>query len=220
VPVWLAVQTPLSFAALAAFGLGRPRRSAVVWLPFVTLGVAIPFLIVLSGATLFNALRHLLFMLPPFALLAALGTDRIAARRPWIAVGLVALLVGESALWTPYQYAYLNQFGVALGGAKAFEGDYWGVTGREGARRLRAAGVRRMIVGPGPTGLPYGVGTQYGDVPAFDGYYAFGFQGRIAPTDYPIPLGACHREFVIARMGMRLGEGFVCNVPVEAKPAK
>ncbi len=218
VPVWLTVQTPLAFAALALLGIRRPRRDFIIWLPFATLGFVIPVLVIVAHSTLFNALRHLLFIQPVLALVAALGADRLAARRPWLATALVAMVVGECALWVPYQYAYLNQIGIALGGAKAFEGDYWGITGREAARRLRAAGAERAIVGPAPTGYPYGAGTEYGDVPEFDGYYAFSYGGRIALADFPIPPGACRRQFVIARMGMRLGEGFVCTPPVTAHP--
>jgi hypothetical protein len=218
VPVWLAVQTPLAFAALALCSVHRSGRDGIVWLPFVVLGLFIPILIIVAGSTLFNALRHLLFIQPALALAATLGADRLAARRPWLATALVALVVAECALWVPYQYAYVNQIGIALGGASAFEGDYWGIAGREAARRLHEAGAERAIVGPGPTGYPYGAGTEYGDVPEFDGYYAFSYGGRIALVDFPIPAGACRRQFVITRMGMRLGEGFVCTPPVTAHP--
>ena len=214
VPAWLLVQTPLSFVALAAVAIERPRRTQLVWLPFIALGVVMPVLVVLSGATLYNALRHLLFMLPPFALLAAFGADRLARTRPWLAVGLVALLVGECALWVPYQYAYLNPIGMALGGAKAFEGDYWGISGREGARRLHKAGATRIIVGPGPTGLPYGGGTELGDVPEFDGFYVFGEFGVFHLVKFPTTPSGCQRQFVVARVGVRLGEGFICDPPV------
>jgi len=219
VPAWLLVQIPLEVMVLLAVGLLALARSArhrldLVWLPLLCQGLLLPVVIVMAHANLFNALRHLLFMIPPLAVLAGWGMDRLLiAGRGKARFGLVLLvcLAGESAIWAPYQYAYLNPIGLAAGGARAFEGDYWGISGREGGQLLRERGAQAVIVGPGDTGLPFGAGTQNGDVALADGYYAFSFQGRIGLTERAHFAGPCARAFVIARFGHRLGEGFMCR---------
>ncbi len=145
---WLTVLLALAGTALAVTDLVRRRGSAsdlllvAAWLlPVVALVGMRP--------TLYNALRHFLFVIPPMLLLAAyalvVGVAWLLARaetarwRSWAAGAVVAVavaaqvqvLVGVARIY-PYEYMYFN---AASGGFEEqhsdYETDYWGVCGRE-----------------------------------------------------------------------------------------
>jgi hypothetical protein len=105
--------------------------------------------IVLLRPTLYNGLRHFLFIVPPLVLLGAFAlvslVKAVANRRAVAAVVIVAavltqvqVVVGISRIY-PYEYMYFNQ---ATGGFEAqhkeFEGDYWEACSREAAVWLNA----------------------------------------------------------------------------------
>jgi mannosyltransferase len=110
---WLFVAVPV--AALALTGvvvLARSRSSAALLSVSVVLVPAVGLLIARSGASASLETRHLIFVLPFFAMLLAVGLQRVAqaagARSPLVlAVGLVALLSAQVA-WglerTPWLY--------------------------------------------------------------------------------------------------------------------
>ena len=101
-------------------------------------------LVMAMRSTLYNGIRHLIFVLPPLAVVAGLALDRLfrlATRRQ--ARGMVAAL----ALWGgwhasllirlhPYQYVYANLLAGGMPGANDYELDFWGESLREGAFML------------------------------------------------------------------------------------
>jgi hypothetical protein len=138
---------PLGLALLALTSWRRPRGLVVV--PTL-LQLLIPqVLLILGGKSLYNELRHLLMIQPPLCVLAGLGYARGLAvleggpgplvPRPLIralmALGAVAtlVLVVESLLLSPYQYAYRSDLARLLQGNQAptLRSDYWGYSGRE-----------------------------------------------------------------------------------------
>jgi hypothetical protein len=138
VPVWLLYTTPLVLlagVALALPALGRrtPGRAGAWGL----LGAAaFPVAYVIARhSTLYDGIRHLLFIVPPLAALAALGwTALLGARRDalrWSAALALAVGLAEPVAFSlrnhPHQIVYFNPL---LGGPRAaagrFELDYWG----------------------------------------------------------------------------------------------
>ena len=94
-------------------------------------------------STLYNGLRHVLFVFPLLAVLAGIsfaalfkpGTNRILK----IAVGGAAFLSAASTIVDmiqlhPYQYIYFNRTiaGGLKNAAQRYETDYWGMTYKEG----------------------------------------------------------------------------------------
>ena len=114
------------------------------------LTVAIAALLPLAYAliarpTAYNALRHFIFVLPPLAILAALGLDRalglLAVRlRPLGQIAIVAgclLPASRIAQLHPYEYVYFNDLsGGVAAAAGRYELDYWGTSLAELGRVL------------------------------------------------------------------------------------
>jgi hypothetical protein len=170
-PGMLAVQLPE--VVLAGLGLGvallprgtspTPDSTGSRQLGVLTVAIAALFPLVYALAarpTAYNAMRHFLFVLPPLAVLAALGLDRLLATlgsRARVAAGLgvaagCLLPVWRTAQLHPYGYVYFNDlFGGVPAAAGRFELDYWGTSFAELGRAIepRLAPHEREL-GPRP----------------------------------------------------------------------
>lgn len=92
---------------------------------------------VIDRGPAFTGLRHFLFVVPVFAVLAGIGFDallrRLAALRPWLpraaVLAIVAVLgwnAGMLIALHPYEYLYYNPLVGGLAGASGrYAGDYW-----------------------------------------------------------------------------------------------
>jgi hypothetical protein len=111
-----------------------------------------PIFVVARGSVVFDGLRHLLFILPMLALLAAWALLRIAPlllRMPTYAAGLVALhlitTVSVMVYLHPLEYIAMNGFAGGTAGAYGrFDLDYWSAAATEAVRRLE----RRLARNP------------------------------------------------------------------------
>ncbi len=117
----------------------------VFGIPLVALAVVFPLVLAIgAGSTVYDGMRHFMFILPPLAVLAGVGMSRFLAlpiARP-VRIAAVAavslgavLVVGDMAALHPYQSVYFNRvFAGGLPGAVGkFETDYWGASYREAA---------------------------------------------------------------------------------------
>jgi hypothetical protein len=228
VPAWLGAQLPLlTLAALVGgvavltFGLVRrpslvSSRETVAFVPIVLQAVILPLAVVLSGAVLYDGIRHLLFIVPGLVAIPAValaGLDRRARERhsrsrvvlPLGAVLIVAASVWASVRWAPYAYAYINPIAGRNKDGRSWELDYWGVSAREGINRLRELGLSPVHLRPSTgAGLPYGA-VVVGPVRSRreSGLYVFLRWSRAA--DF-----GCKVVFTIERDGHVLGEGARC----------
>jgi hypothetical protein len=142
VPLYLVIKLPLIILAGTALSLeglaqrDRPgRRADIGLLLFMALFPVICE--VVDRGPAFTGMRHFLFVVPLFAVLAGIGLDRLieigAARRRWLAVGaatsLAAAVMANAMLLVrlhPYQYLYYNPLIGGLEGAqRRFATDYW-----------------------------------------------------------------------------------------------
>ena len=99
--------------------------------------------IIYQGSTVYDAARHVIFVLPVLACLVGLTADvlvRCVARQGplWsggvgvLAVGLLTIHVNTMIALHPYQYVYFNAFvGGLAGAANEYETDYWAQSYRE-----------------------------------------------------------------------------------------
>jgi len=137
-PTWIAITVPvgvllgllLSVPRLVRLNVSRVQLAAV-WL-FVLVPSAY---VILRHLTLYDGIRHVFFIVPPLAVIAAAGWDfmlRAADRRRQVLVALaLAAVVAEPVLFQirnhPNQAAY---FTPAIGGPQGafgrYEMDYWG----------------------------------------------------------------------------------------------
>ena len=124
------------------------RRAALV---SIVLAATLPILLtILVRPYLYNGIRHLLFVVPPFAvsggLAAAWTTQRL---RQWstigIAAGSLAFVAGvaspiiDMVRLHPYEYTDFNHLAGGVRGAQSdFMLDYWGLSLTQASRRLLA----------------------------------------------------------------------------------
>lgn len=148
VPVYIFIKLPLlmltgallammfaATAVVARTGLDRRARNEVAMVSFATI---FPVLCeVVAHGPAFCGLRHFLFVLPPIAILAGIGLDRVvtrlsALRRQFGIAALAVILVGFS--WNavtlvrlhPYEYLVFNPLVGGLEGAsRRYAMDYW-----------------------------------------------------------------------------------------------
>jgi len=175
VPMYLAVKLPevlvgglavsLVMGAAACVRLvSQPgqRLRAVFWVPTV-LAAFVPIVVfMLMRPTIYNGIRHFLFVIPPMAVIAAFAADRLwQISEQWgrkagqlFAAALTVLgvvYVWQLASLHPNQYVYYNQFiGGMRGAVGKFELDYWGNSLHEATEELIAF-VERENNGEAPT---------------------------------------------------------------------
>ena len=124
------------------------RRAALV---STVLATTLPILLtILVRPYLYNGIRHLLFVVPPFAVLGGLAVAYIAQRlRQWgtpaIAAGSLAFVAGiaspivDMARLHPYEYTDFNHIAGGVRGAQPdYMLDYWGLSLTQASRRLLA----------------------------------------------------------------------------------
>ncbi|WP_065339737.1 hypothetical protein [Azoarcus olearius] len=128
---------------------GSYRRAAVPWLPVVLAALFPLGYTLLAAPPLYNGIRHFTFLLPPFAVVAAIGLVSAwvrAARWPRARLaGAVACAVMAAAHLTtlvrlhPYEYvAYNGLAGGLRGTVERWEQDYWALSLRELTTDLEA----------------------------------------------------------------------------------
>lgn len=225
---WLAVKLPLlllllPFVQLLAWlGAGAwrdgrltpPRQAGLLLLLQLLL---IPALAILRNSNLYDADRHLLFVVPPLAVWAAMGWERLAewptaqpawrAPRVW-ALALVTLLaVGQlvdDLRLHPYQLAYFNELARHRLNHTNTAVDYWSVSAKEAVHQALLRG--RLPLEPT-------VEDSLQPAPLFIGYRQLG--GRVAagaptrlvfqvrtPVDFqrrPPPSLACAKPVEVSR---------------------
>lgn len=124
----------------AALSLARARGILIVCAAVI---LPIGFLIV-QRATIYDGIRHVLFVFPMLAILAGLGLTAILpllCRAPIVAAVVVGAYVGNVvvtfAVLHPLEYVAMNMLAGGTHGAyDNFELDYWSVAATEALRRL------------------------------------------------------------------------------------
>jgi hypothetical protein len=239
VPGWILAEYSAAFLALCFVGCfgaillwWRKSKIKVMypWVPFVVQGFMFPLGIIMSGAVLHDRLRHLLFMVPPLCMLAALGlylcVDGVRVTRHWTtktlaALGPAFLLINfaTTLIWYPYQYAYLSET-ARLFPQFAFDSEPLGLSIHEAVERMRQHGVTKFRAGPAPTFVSYdpkqwGIAVDYvslGYAPhrrPVRGGGAYYLHSRPSWDAAGLP-SFCRTLFRIERQGVILGVGGEC----------
>jgi len=151
--VLLLAAPGLGIAAIAAFFRRLPHglSAAVVQLSgarallLIVAAALVPMLfIIATGATLYDGIRHILFTLPPLALIAAWAMLKLAPMIRRFPIPFATLAVAQiiSAVFImvklhPLEYVATNAFaGWTAGSYGRFELDYWTVAATPALRRL------------------------------------------------------------------------------------
>jgi hypothetical protein len=140
----------VSWRAHGLAGLKQPLLTvarARGTLLLVAAALSPPLIVIVSGSTLYDGVRHLLFVIPMLGLLAGgalMLLIPVLRRFPIVMLIAVALAVGHVAMTMqtlaalhPFEYVAMN---VVAGGTRGaygrFELDYWGAAATEALRRL------------------------------------------------------------------------------------
>lgn len=159
-PKWLLVTTPEWLLLLLAIGCAlavttlrglpktdwfREKTLASAVIVFAT-GFPIGY-VILTGPTIYDGLRHFLWLLPLMAILGGLSLEHLLNRFEPQRQLRVAAVAGFAWLTTlfqyvtlhPYQYVYFNAFTGGLAGAyERWETDYWALSYREACETFEA----------------------------------------------------------------------------------
>ena len=151
----LALKIPAGFLLTLAAGaffyvrskLAKPTREDFYReLPRLFIAFVILFpvaYVIIRGSTLYNGIRHLLFILPPLAVVCAISLGKLldmAGKRSsktrqlaWLGACAYFLLTGYTAFRLhPYQYIYYNELaGGTRIASQSYETDYWGTVYKE-----------------------------------------------------------------------------------------
>jgi hypothetical protein len=124
----------------AALALARSRNVLLVWVAAI---VPVAFLMI-TRATLYDGVRHTLFVIPMLALLAGwalvrlarlIGRARVVAAP--LALAYLGVVLADLATLHPLEYIATNAFaGGTAGSYGRFELDYWSAAATEALRRL------------------------------------------------------------------------------------
>lgn len=229
IPGWFLAQLPLLTTALLVAGLvvlvlglmgraGAPDRSTLYPLtPVLLQAIALPGMIAVSGAIIYDAARHVLFALPALLTLAVLplhwaltSTDARRWLRASAVVGTaLAIAAGLFAgiRWFPYEYAFINPIAGVNQPQRDWELDYWGLSSREGIERLQQLGMQEVGMLPSDDpGEPFGgrLLEDLADSPRPYGAYVYYRYDADLPEN-------CTKAFTIERDGQVLGAGGICQ---------
>ena len=164
IPVWIGISTPIAVTVLFVIGLVvSPRagtRTAVLAIAWFFMPIVYS---IISGAVLYDAWRHTLFVYPAMLMLAVAGAGwlwrgtgvrlrRTSGRLPRaVMIALVALSLGSAFVFMvryhPHQNVYFNGL---VGGIRGAEGkydlDYWGLSYRQALEHVLATDGRDRIL--------------------------------------------------------------------------
>jgi hypothetical protein len=153
----------------------RLERPPGTILPLMLQLLLLPALAAARDSNLYDADRHLLFVVPPLAVLAVMGFERLQdlpsaippwrGPKPW-ALALVALLalgqVVDDLLLHPYQLAYFNEMARHRLNHTNTSVDYWAVSAKEAVQQAQLR--ERLPVNPTaaeePLPLPLAIGFR------------------------------------------------------------
>ena len=143
IPIWLSVKLPL----IILLGL--------ILLPFVekkifinkkkiiffgtVLGASflIPLLLIFNRVHLYDEVRHIMFLFPLIFMLGTISFYFFSKKLFYIlGFATLFLFVVENIKIFPYQYVWFNSPSRFLDLSKDFELDYWGLSGRELAKKI------------------------------------------------------------------------------------
>ena len=229
-PAWILAQLPIlttvtivAALAFSVWALMRQRRSlfgreVAFMAPVFSQAFVLPLAIVLSGATLYDGIRHLLFMIPALVAIGSIAIMQLERyvrnRHPEVGklVGIYAVIVVLASAWAtirwmPYSYAFINPIAGSNNPQRDWELDYWGLSAFEGVDRLRQQNLELVGVLPTEeTAVLFGGGSAASiDEAAKEAPY-----GLYVFKRGEVSVGECQSLFTVERDGQVLGEGARC----------
>ena len=163
-------------------------------------------LLILRKTHLYDEVRHLLFLFPFFFILATISLYKISKRIFFFFSFLtIILFTVENFKIHPYQYVWFNTPSRVLELNKNFELDYWGLSGRNLAKKITEMKFKDrpcILVGP-----IWSI-KSFLDEKLFDCYGSWGS----IDSNYPRPFLAVQHL-----RNLKKGSSYKCDVYFETK---
>lgn len=227
IPSWIFAQLPIITVAVVVIAavmcilaVIRPTTNQIrkAWplATFLVLGMFVPLVAIITSATMYDGIRHSLYIFAPLATLIGLSyvaASELSRNNSWITSSALIILLSAGVTnivstlrWFPYQYAYLNEISSMNDGTPLWEVDYWGLSQKEAVERLKSQGVNVVkISGMQPVSMGiYGISN--GSPANGEGLF-FGIRGGQTGQ---VPEN-CVEEFSISRDGVLLSKAFICG---------
>ncbi len=137
IPKWIAISAPLftlfGLILFSVFYVLKLKEIDYLPLMFILFTAIFPVAYaVFKGSSLYDGMRHFLFIYPILAVLAAWGWNELIVlkKMKWIGSGILVILLALPSYWMvknhPYQYTYFNEiFGGTANAYAKYETDYW-----------------------------------------------------------------------------------------------
>lgn len=185
--------------------------------PFLIQAFLVPLIILFNQNNIYNGIRHLLFIYPALMMISTIfllylvenfGSKFFQSINRSIVISILLLNVFATYRWSPYSYAYINPV-AGLGAQRNWDLDYWGLTSREGIKRLNEINLTKTVyvMPDASSSLPFGSQgiTDLTSVGSPFGLYVF------IHWNHKIVEDNCEIEFRIKRDNQVLGMGGFCK---------
>lgn len=235
VGAWIFAQLPfMTFIAviisLIIIPIGWMRQKTNVsqsrlisFIPFGFQGIVLPSLAILSGATVYDAIRHFVFIVPALAVLlsAALWTlshsytdkPKVIAGVHLVSVFLVGLNLFACIRWFPYEYSFINPIASAEKMKTNWQLDYWALSLDEGIQKLQNEGIESIeiyrAIPPKYSLVNTGVKVFDPDATNENEFAVLSFLPQF-PLSEELD-SRCSHYFDLTRDGSVIAEAFLCN---------
>jgi hypothetical protein len=229
VPIWLFAQLPLAMVIIFILSivlilLGGAKRKLsleqkIILLSFSVQGFIFPAIAIAANVTLYNGIRHFLFIFPFIAVIIAVCVDTlhdksvrtVAFNFVTTTLILFVLLLNfwASSRWFPYSYAFVNPIAAGDTNQENWELDGMGVTIQESLTIFDEHGIEQIEALGGDIPSNYSIykrNLKYNSS-LYGMYY---IQQRNLPVEAP---NNCRILFEIKRDSQTLARGYACKSP-------
>jgi hypothetical protein len=185
--------------------------------PFLIQAFLVPLIMLFTQNNIYNAIRHLLFIYPALMIVSTIfllylmkNFDSKFYQSISTSFVILILLLNAFATyrWLPYSYAYISPV-AGMGNERKWDLDYWGLSSREGIKRLNDKdSTKTVFVMPDTSSsLPFG-GQGITDLTSVDSPFSLYV---FIHWNHKIVEDNCKIEFRIKRDNQVLGMGGFCN---------
>jgi len=141
--IWLFFKLPiLALIGLLLFPFVEKKiftksRNQIILGSIMLSTISIIFLLILLEVNLYDELRHIMFLVP-LILISTYSIIYLFSKKITLYIGILSITIFliQNFNMYPYQYTWFNLFGNFVNINNNFELDYWGVSGRNIAKKI------------------------------------------------------------------------------------
>jgi hypothetical protein len=143
IPIWLSVKLPLLIILgilLLPFTEKKifiNSKNNIFFGTILATTIIIPFILILKNVTLYDELRHIMFLIPLFFILGTVSLYTFS-KKTFFTIGVItiSIFLFENIRIHPYQYVWFNLPSRFIDLTSNFELEYQGLSGKEIAKQI------------------------------------------------------------------------------------